>query len=179
MKREETAILGGGCFWCLEAVFQEVPGVQAVESGYAGGTQDHPTYKQVCSGTTGHAEVVRVRFDPDRVSYPELLSLFFATHDPTQKDRQGNDVGTQYRSAIMPADAEQERLAREAIDTQERSGLWPAPVVTTVEPGVTFWPAEDEHQDFYVRNQGQPYCLTIIDPKLEKARRVLDARAHS
>ena len=175
----ETAVFGGGCFWCLEAVFMEVDGVHEVTSGYAGGQRENPTYDQVCSGATGHAEVVRLRFDPTVVSYDELLDVFFSIHDPTQLNRQGNDVGPQYRSAIMPQDEEQERSAREAVRAQDESGVWQGPVVTTIEPGARFWPAESEHQDFFRRNTFQPYCQFIIAPKLKHARETCPARMRS
>ncbi len=175
----ETAVLGGGCFWCLEAVFAEVAGVHEVTSGYAGGQRENPTYAQVCSGATGHAEVVRLRFDPSVVGYRELLDIFFTIHDPTQLNRQGNDVGPQYRSAIMPQDQAQEEIAREAVQAQENSGVWKAPVVTTIEPGARFWPAEAEHQDFFQRNALQPYCQFVIAPKLEHARKAHPQRVRS
>ena len=168
--RLQTAILGGGCFWCLEAVFLQLQGVSEVVSGYAGGRRPNPTYQQVCSGATGHAEVVRIRFDPEVISYRQLLTVFFNIHDPTQLNRQGNDVGTQYRSTIMPLDDDQERVARDAVQSEDASGVWQQPVVTTIEPGVTFWPAEDEHQDFFERNAFQPYCQFVIAPKLAHAR---------
>ena len=166
----ETAVFGGGCFWCIEAVFQQLRGVHEAIPGYAGGDRDQPTYKEVCTGRTGHAEVIRVRFDPDVVGYRELLEVLFSIHDPTQRNRQGNDVGPQYRSCIMPQDEEQERIARDFISAQDAAGVWSAPVVTTVEPGATFWPAEAEHHDFYLRNTMQPYCQVMITPKLEHAR---------
>lgn len=176
MSTQQTAILGGGCFWCLDAVFRELNGVHEVSSGYAGGKRDNPTYEQVCSGATGHVEVVRIRFDPEVISYPELLRVFFNIHDPTQLNRQGQDVGTQYRSTIMPLDDAQERQAREAIRREEESGVWQDPVVTTVEPGVTFWSAETEHQDFFSSNMFQPYCQFVIAPKLKHARETFPER---
>jgi peptide-methionine (S)-S-oxide reductase len=166
----ETATLAGGCFWCTEAVFNDVIGVQKVESGYIGGTVDNPSYKQVCSGTTGHAEAIRVTFDTDVVSYGDILDIFLATHDPTQLNRQGNDIGTQYRSAIFPHGPEQEAEAKAAI---ERAGPdWPAPIVTTIEPLGTWWPAEDYHQEYW-QGEGQrnPYCLAVIPPKIRKLRK--------
>jgi peptide-methionine (S)-S-oxide reductase len=150
---EEQATLAGGCFWCTEAVFNDVIGVSKVESGYTGGHVAHPTYKQVCGGDTGHAEAIRITFDPDMISYGQLLDLFLATHDPTQLNRQGNDIGTQYRSAIFPHDAEQEAEARRAIERARAD--WPAPVVTTIEPLGNWWPAEDYHQDYW-SGEGQP-----------------------
>ena len=167
---EEQAILAGGCFWCTEAVFNDVIGVSRVESGYIGGHVANPGYKQVCGGDTGHAEAIRVTFDPSIISYDELLDLFFATHDPTQLNRQGNDVGTQYRSALFPLSPEQEAAARRAI---ERAGAdWPGPIVTTIEPAGNWWPAEDYHQDYWSgEGQRNPYCLAVIPPKLKKLRK--------
>ena len=175
---EQVAVLAGGCFWCTEAVFLDVVGVSKVESGYTGGTAVNPTYKQVCGGDTGHAEAIRVTFDPDQISYDDLLDIFFATHDPTQLNRQGTDVGTQYRSAIFPQDAEQERKAREALDraNQQLGGR----VVTTIEPKGEWYPAEDYHQDYWAgEGQRNPYCLATIPPKLQKLRKSFQARARS
>ena len=175
---EQVAVLAGGCFWCTEAVFLDVIGVNSVESGYTGGAVANPTYKQVCGGDTGHAEAIRVTFDPDVISYGELLDIFFATHDPTQLNRQGNDVGTQYRSAIFPQDAEQERQAREALARadQELGGR----VVTTIEPTGAWYPAEDYHQDYWAgEGQRNPYCLATIPPKLQKLRKSFQARQKS
>jgi len=175
---EQVAVLAGGCFWCTEAVFLDVIGVKSVESGYTGGTVANPSYKQVCGGDTGHAEAIRVTFDPDVLSYGELLDIFFATHDPTQLNRQGNDVGTQYRSAIFPQDAEQERQAREAIEraNREQGGR----VVTTIEPKAEWYPAEDYHQDYWAgEGQRSPYCLATIPPKLQKLRKSFQARQKS
>ena len=175
---DEVAVLAGGCFWCTEAVFRDVVGVSEVESGYIGGTVADPTYKQVCSGTTGHAEAIRVTFDPEIISYAEILDVFMGTHDPTQLNRQGNDVGTQYRSAIFPQNEEQERKAREAIAraniTHHES------VVTTIEPQGEWWPAEDYHQDYWAgEGQRNPYCLAVIPPKLQKLRKSFQARVKS
>jgi peptide-methionine (S)-S-oxide reductase len=167
----EVATLGGGCFWCLEAVYQEMPGVEEVVSGYAGGHVHNPTYDQVCDGVTGHAEVVQVTFDPARVSYREILELFFLIHDPTTKDRQGGDVGTQYRSAIFHHSEDQRRTAEEVMREVERSGTWDAPLVTELAPLEHFYPAERYHQDYYRRNPRQPYCQVVVEPKLAKARR--------
>jgi peptide-methionine (S)-S-oxide reductase len=175
---EEVAVFAGGCFWCTEAVFLDVIGVRSVESGYTGGHTANPTYKQVCSGDTGHAETIRVTFDPDVIRYDDLLDIFFATHDPTQLNRQGNDVGTQYRSAIFPQNAEQETKAREAIDraNQELGGR----VVTTIEPKGEWWPAEDYHQQYWEgEGQRNPYCIAHIPPKLQKLRKSFQARARS
>ena len=172
---EECAVLGGGCFWCTEAVFLDVVGVKSVESGYTGGSAANPTYKQVCGGETGHAEAIRITFDPEQLSYDDLLDIFFATHDPTQLNRQGNDVGTQYRSAIFPQSAEQETKARAAIarnNPEHGNGI-----VTTIEPKGEWYPAEDYHQDYWA-NEGQrnPYCIAVIPPKLQKLRKSFQAR---
>jgi peptide-methionine (S)-S-oxide reductase len=175
---EQVAVFAGGCFWCTEAVFLDVIGVKSVESGYTGGTVANPTYKQVCGGDTGHAEAIRITFDPEQISYDELLDIFFATHDPTQLNRQGNDVGTQYRSAIFPQDEDQERKAHEAIAraNQELGGR----VVTTIEPRGDWWPAEDYHQDYWAgEGQRNPYCIASIPPKLQKLRKSFQARAKS
>jgi peptide-methionine (S)-S-oxide reductase len=172
---EQVAVLAGGCFWCTEAVFLDVVGVSKVESGYTGGTLANPTYKQVCGGNTGHAEAIRVTFDPEQISYDELLDIFFATHDPTQLNRQGNDVGTQYRSAIFPQNAEQEQKAREAIDraNQAIGGR----VVTAIEPKGEWYPAEDYHQEYWAgEGQRNPYCLATIPPKLQKLRKSFQMR---
>jgi peptide-methionine (S)-S-oxide reductase len=175
---EERAILAGGCFWCTEAVFKDVIGVSAVESGYIGGHVDRPAYREVCGGNTGHAEAIRVTFDPSQVSYDELLDMFFATHDPTQLNRQGNDVGTQYRSAIFPASPEQEAAAWRGIE--RAAADWPAPIVTTIEPMATWYPAEDFHQDYWEgEGQRNPYCLAVIPPKLQKLRKSFAARLKS
>ncbi|MGD9810057.1 MAG: peptide-methionine (S)-S-oxide reductase MsrA [Sphingobium sp.] len=166
---EEIATLAGGCFWCTEAVFLQLAGVFGVESGYIGGGVPDPTYEQVCSGTTGHAEAIRIRFDPDVIGYADLLDVFFATHDPTTLNRQGNDVGTQYRSAIFPHDAEQEAAARAGIE-RARSGH-SAPIVTTIEPDAPWYPAENYHQDYWNRvGDRNPYCMAVIPPKLQKLR---------
>ena len=167
---EEQAILAGGCFWCTEAVFKDLIGVSTVESGYIGGHVDQPTYREVCGGDTGHAEAIRVTYDPDQIAYDDLLDIFFATHDPTQLNRQGNDVGTQYRSAIFPLDAAQEEAARRGIE--RAADGWPAPIVTTIEPLSTWYPAEDYHQDYWEgEGQRNPYCIAVIPPKLQKLRK--------
>ena len=182
---EKQAIFAGGCFWCTEAVFKDLAGVSAVESGYIGGHAGDPTYKQVCSGTTGHAEAIRITYDDAQISYDDLLDIFFATHDPTQLNRQGNDVGTQYRSAIFPHSPEQEEAARRGI--QRAQADWTQPIVTTIEaqsiaaadpsPGRTqeplqWWPAENYHQDYWEgEGQRNPYCLAVIPPKLAKLRK--------
>lgn len=167
----ETATLGGGCFWCLEPVFDELRGVVDVESGYAGGHVPAPTYEQVCAGRTGHAEVVRVTFDPRRVSFRDLLEVFFSVHDPTTPNRQGADVGTQYRSVILYESPEQERVAREVIAELEASGVLDGPVVTQVAPLEAYYPAEDYHQEYFARNGGQGYCRIVIAPKVAKFRK--------
>ncbi|GAA4817627.1 peptide-methionine (S)-S-oxide reductase MsrA [Sphingosinicella ginsenosidimutans] len=175
---EQQAILAGGCFWCTEAVFNDVIGVSKVESGYTGGTVTSPTYRQVCGGDTGHAEAIRVTFDPDQLSYDDLLDIFFATHDPTQLNRQGNDIGTQYRSAIFPNSPEQEEAAKQAIARNQAN--WPAPIATTIEPLGTWWPAEDYHQAYWEgEGQRSPYCLAVIPPKLQKLRKSFAARVKS
>jgi peptide-methionine (S)-S-oxide reductase len=159
-------------------VFNDVLGVSRVESGYIGGHVPNPTYRQVCGGDTGHAEAIRITYDPDAISYDELLDLFFATHDPTQLNRQGNDVGTQYRSAVFPHDAAQEEAARRAIERAQAE--WPAPIVTTVEPLSHWWPAEDYHQDYWSgEGQRNPYCLSVIPPKLTKLRKSFANRVRS
>jgi peptide-methionine (S)-S-oxide reductase len=167
----EVATLGGGCFWCLEAVFEELRGVQKVESGYSGGFVPDPTYRQVCTGTTGHAEVVRVTFDPAVVSFREILEVYFSIHDPTTLNRQGADVGTQYRSVIFYHTPEQKRVAEEVIAELEEAGLWDDPIVTEVAPSGAFYGAEGYHQEYFQRNQGQPYCQVVIAPKLAKFRK--------
>ncbi len=165
----EVATFAGGCFWCTEAVFRDVIGVEKVESGYIGGTVANPTYKQVCGGDTGHAEAIRVTFDPETIGYSDLLDIFFATHDPTQLNRQGNDVGTQYRSAIFPHSPEQETAARAGI---ERAGEGRGKIVTTIEPLATWYPAEDYHQEYWEGDgQRNSYCIAVIPPKLQKLRK--------
>jgi peptide-methionine (S)-S-oxide reductase len=168
--RLETATLGGGCFWCLEAAFTRLRGVLGVASGYMGGHVDQPSYEQVCGGDTDHAEVVRVAFDPDQISYGQLLEVFFVIHDPTTPDRQGNDVGSQYRSAIFCHDPEQERAARDMVAWLETERVFDAPIVTRIEPASTFWPAEDYHQDYFARHPAQPYCMFVVAPKVAKLR---------
>jgi peptide-methionine (S)-S-oxide reductase len=175
---DQVAVLAGGCFWCTEAVFLDVVGLKSVESGYTGGNSPNPTYKQVCSGGTGHAEAVKITFDPEQIGFDELLDIFFATHDPTQLNRQGNDVGTQYRSAIFPQSPEQEEKARAAIERAnvEHGGR----VVTTIEPMAAWYPAEADHQDYWAREgQRNPYCLAVIPPKLQKLRKSFQARLKS
>jgi peptide-methionine (S)-S-oxide reductase len=174
----EIATLAGGCFWCTEAVFKDVIGVEAVESGYIGGTVRNPTYKQICRGDTGHAEAIRITFDPDQVRYGDLLDMFFATHDPTQLNRQGNDVGTQYRSAIFPHSPDQREEAQAAIARAAQD--WPAPIVTSIEPLSEWYPAEDYHQQYWEgEGQRNPYCLAVIPPKLAKLRKSFAQRSRT
>ena len=169
--RLEVATLGGGCFWCLEAVYDELTGVKEVVSGYSGGQVANPTYRQVCDGTTGHAEVVQVTFDPQVVSFAEILQVFFTVHDPTTLNRQGADVGTQYRSAIFYHNEAQQETAESMIPQLNEADIWPDPIVTEVVPAETFYPAEDYHQEYYQNNSGQPYCRVVISPKLAKFRK--------
>jgi peptide-methionine (S)-S-oxide reductase len=174
--RTELATLGGGCFWCLEAVFEQLRGVEKVESGYSGGSLPNPTYKAVCSGTTGHAEVVQVTFDPSAISFRELLEVFFAVHDPTTLNRQGNDVGTQYRSAIFYHSSQQQVTAEAVIRELTEQQLWPNPVVTEVKPVAEFFKAEDYHQGYFRNNPAQPYCQLVVNPKVVKARKGFAAK---
>lgn len=167
----QTATLAGGCFWCLEAVFDEVKGVQSVESGYAGGHVENPSYKAVCTGMTGHAEVVRITFDPNIVSYRDLLHVFFGIHDPTTLNRQGADVGTQYRSAIFYHDEEQKKIAEEVIAELEEQKIFEKPIVTTLEKMDKFYVAEDYHQEYFANNPYQPYCMAVVAPKVSKFRK--------
>jgi peptide-methionine (S)-S-oxide reductase len=169
-QRTELATLGGGCFWCLEAVFRELRGVSRVVSGYAGGSVPHPTYEAVCTGRTGHAEVVQVSFDPAVISFRDLLEVFFTIHDPTTLDRQGADTGSQYRSVVFCHGPEQERITRETMREIEGAGLWGAPLVTEVAPLTAFYPAEAYHQEYFERNPGQAYCRAVIAPKVAKFR---------
>jgi peptide-methionine (S)-S-oxide reductase len=172
----ETAILGGGCFWCLEAALRQLDGVESVVSGYCGGRPDHPSYEEVCDGDSGHAEVVQVSFEPAVIAYRTLLEAFFAIHDPTTQDRQGNDVGTQYRSVIFTCSPEQEREARATIAELAQAQVWPQPIVTQVLPAPTFWPAEDYHQDYFAHHPSQPYCVAVVAPKAAKLRQKFAAR---
>lgn len=165
----DEIVVAGGCFWCLDSVFRHLRGVEEVISGYVGGSVEHPTYEQVCTGTTGHAEAVKVVFDEQQLPVDTLLDVFFTLHDPTTLNRQGNDVGTQYRSAMFPTDAAQRETFERAI--QRAQEWWDAPIVTTVEPLGTFWPAEDYHQDFFAKNPGQGYCQAVIPAKVAKVRR--------
>jgi peptide-methionine (S)-S-oxide reductase len=175
-QRLETATLGGGCFWCLEAVFERLEGVEKVMSGYTGGRVPDPSYELVCSGLTGHAEVVQITFDPSVLPYRELLEIFFAFHDPTTLNRQGNDVGTQYRSAIYHHSPEQERTAREVIEQLRRDGTWDDPIVTEVTPLDRFYPAEEYHRQYFQRNPTRMYCQAVVAPKVAKLRREFAGR---
>ncbi len=170
-SRREVITLGGGCFWCLDAVFKDIKGVEKIVSGYSGGATQDPTYEDVCSGATGHAEVVQITFDPSVVSLEELLHVFFTLHDPTTKDRQGNDVGSQYRSIVLYRDQAQKSAAEKAIKDIDDSEAWGARAVTEVKPFSVFYPAEEYHQDYYRRNPFQPYCMAVIRPKVAKLRK--------
>lgn len=170
-EKVETATLAGGCFWCLEAVYDQLKGVTGVVSGYAGGHVPNPDYRSVCSGSTGHAEVVQLSFDPAQISFKEILEVFFTIHDPTQLNRQGNDVGTQYRSAIFYHNEEQKETAEQVIRNLVAQNLWEKPVVTQLEPYTEFYPAEDYHQEYFENNPYQPYCLVIVAPKVAKFRK--------
>ena len=172
----ESATLAGGCFWCIEAVFVKIIGVEKVVSGYAGGAAENPTYRQVCTGATGHAEVIQVTFDPSKITYKEILELFFAFHDPTTRDRQGADVGTQYRSAIFYHSPEQHAQAIEVITRLNAEGVFNFPIVTEVVPLTQFYPAEDYHQNYFAQNPDQPYCVAAITPKLAKLRKYYAGR---
>jgi peptide-methionine (S)-S-oxide reductase len=167
----EQAVLAGGCFWCLDAAFRQLRGVEKVESGYAGGTVANPSYRDVCSGDTGHAEVVRITFDPSVLSYRDLLGVFFTIHDPTTLNRQGGDVGTQYRSAIYYLSDTQQQAAREVMDELAREKVWDDPIVTELIAAPTFYAAEQYHQDYYANNSQQPYCAAVIAPKVAKVRK--------
>ena len=167
---KEVVTLGGGCFWCIEAIFEELNGVEQVESGYSGGWVDDPTYEQVCTGTTGHAEVVQVTFDPKTISLKEILEVFFTVHDPTTLNRQGADIGTQYRSAIFCRSEEQKTIAEQVIREIQKAKLWKAPIVTKLVPFKAFYKAEDYHQEYYKKNPGQAYCRIVIAPKIKKFR---------
>lgn len=167
----QTATLAGGCFWCLEAVYDDLKGVHSVESGYAGGYVDNPTYRDVCNGNTGHAEVVQIRFDPGVISYRDLLNVFFTIHDPTTLNRQGADIGTQYRSAIFTHDEEQKQIAEEVIRDLNAKKIWDNPIVTEVTKFDRFYMAEDYHQEYFARNPYQPYCQVVVAPKVSKFRK--------
>lgn len=172
----DIATLAGGCFWCLEAVYDQMKGVVAVESGYTGGQADYPTYEAVCSGRTGHAEAVRITFDPTLVSYRELLEVLFVIHDPTTLNRQGHDVGTQYRSAIFYHTPEQKQVAKEVIAAITKEGIYPGPIVTQVEPAGTWYEAEPHHQKYFLRNPFQGYCTAVVAPKVAKFRKLFTAK---
>jgi peptide-methionine (S)-S-oxide reductase len=169
MAKSESAVLGGGCFWCVEAALLQLDGVLSVENGYMGGNVDQPTYEQVCTGRTGHVEVVRVEFDPSIISYRELLEVFFTAHDPTTLNRQGNDMGTQYRSVIFVLNG-QRKIAESVIADLTVSHIFDAPIVTSIEPAKTFWKAEGYHQNYFANNSHQPYCLFAVAPKVAKVR---------
>lgn len=175
-RQLETATLAGGCFWCLEAVYDEIEGIEDVVSGYAGGSAPDPTYEQVCSGRTGHAEVVQIKFDPRAITFSDILDVFFTIHDPTTLNRQGNDVGTQYRSAIFYHSPEQEQTARRKIAELEAEKMWDRPIVTEVVPLTAFYPAEEYHQEYFRRNPNQGYCQIVVAPKVAKARKLFFAR---
>lgn len=170
-RPEEVATLAAGCFWCVEAVFEQLRGVSRVESGYSGGVVENPTYEQVCTGTTGHAEVLQVHFDPGEIPFSDLLDVFFTIHDPTTLNRQGGDTGTQYRSAIFYHSAEQKATAESVIERVERAGIWADPIVTEVTPFEVFFPAEEYHQEYFRQNPAQPYCRAVIAPKVAKFRK--------
>jgi len=176
MSTLQTAILGGGCFWCLDAVFRDLEGVASVESGYAGGSGANPTYEAVCGGRSGHAEVVKIAFDPAELSFEDLLRVFFTIHDPTTPNRQGNDVGTQYRSVIFAQTDEQRAVAHRVIAQVEQEKLYPGKVVTQVEDAQPYYPAERYHQDYFENNAGQPYCMFVVAPKVSKFRKQYASR---
>lgn len=171
-----TATLGAGCFWCVEAVFAELKGVKSVKSGYSGGTIKNPSYREVCTGRTGHAEVVSIEYDPNEISYAELLEVFWAVHDPTTLNRQGGDVGTQYRSVIFYHDQEQREIAELSKETANESGLWKDPIVTEIAAFSAFYPAEDYHDNYFALNGDQPYCAAVVRPKVEKFRHLFAAK---
>lgn len=170
-KRMKYATLGGGCFWCIEALYCDLKGVDRVVSGYAGGSVPNPTYQQVCQGNTGHAEVVQVQFDPKLISIQEIFRIFFMIHNPTTLNRQGGDVGTQYRSVIFYSDSEEQRIAKEILSEIESKNIWNNPIVTEIAPLETFYPAETYHQEYFKRNADQPYCIAVIEPKVSKFRK--------
>lgn len=179
MPELETATLAAGCFWCVEAVFDDLVGVEDVVSGYSGGHTENPTYKEVCSETTGHAEVAQIKFDPDKLSYADLLRVFFAVHDPTTLNRQGNDIGSSYRSAIFYHSDEQKKTAEDIIDEVTKEGVYDNPIVTEVTALGKFWPAEDYHQEYFANNPGQPYCVGVVAPKVAKFRQKFASRLKS
>ncbi|MDZ4797274.1 MAG: peptide-methionine (S)-S-oxide reductase MsrA [Bryobacteraceae bacterium] len=176
MPNREITTLGGGCFWCLEAVYLEMEGVESVVSGYMGGHVDNPDYRRVCEGTTGHAEVVQLTFDPDITSFREILEVFFVIHDPTTKDRQGSDVGSQYRSAIFFHSEKQRQIAEDTVAELERDRAFSASVVTQIVPAETFWPAEDYHQNYFAQHSLQGYCMFVVAPKVKKFRSTFETK---
>ncbi len=171
----DTATFGGGCFWCTEAMFAELKGVQSAVSGYSGGIVKNPSYKEVCAGTTGHAEVIQVVYDPTIITFAQLMQVFFLTHDPTTLNRQGNDIGTQYRSVVFYRNEEEKRIAQETIAEVATSGVYSDRIVTTLEPFEVFYEAEDYHQDYFSQNSNQPYCSLVINPKLMKFRKTFES----
>jgi peptide-methionine (S)-S-oxide reductase len=175
-KNDEVATFGGGCFWCVEAIFERVKGVYKAESGYSGGHVANPDYRMVSSGTTGHAEVVQITFDPETVSFLELLEIFFKTHDPTTLNRQGADVGTQYRSVVLYHNEEQKQITRQVISQLDSEGIWKDPIVTAVEPFEAFYKAEDYHQEYFENNPDQGYCRLVITPKVEKFEKIFSEK---
>ena len=179
MQKLETITLGGGCFWCVEAVFDDLQGVEDVVSGYMGGHSVSPSYEEICTGQSGHAEVIQVKFDPLKISFREILEVFFAVHDPTTLNRQGNDAGTQYRSAIFYSTEEQKQIAEQVIASVGGGRLWDEPIVTEVVPAATFYPAEEYHQEFFKRNPHQGYCMAVVSPKLSKFRKNFSKRLKS
>jgi peptide-methionine (S)-S-oxide reductase len=172
----ERATLGAGCFWCVEAIFRRLEGVEAVDPGYSGGTLERPAYEQVCTGKTGHAEVCQIMFDPSRVSYETILEVFWMTHDPTTKNRQGNDIGMQYRSVIFFHNNKQRKLAEEYKTKLDAAKIWEHPILTEIVPYERFWPAEEYHRDYYANNPGQSYCAYVIAPKVEKFQKAFNSR---
>ncbi|MFW5657071.1 MAG: peptide-methionine (S)-S-oxide reductase MsrA [Bacteroidota bacterium] len=175
-KNMEKATFGAGCFWCVEAIFSRLEGVESVVSGYSGGKIKNPTYKEVCSGRTGHAEVVQITFEPEVISFEELLEVFWKTHDPTTPNRQGNDVGTQYRSAVFYHNEKQKELAKKYKERLNSAGIWDNPIVTEITPFEAFYKAEDYHQEYYENNADQPYCSFVITPKIEKFEKIFKDR---
>lgn len=176
MSSVQSATLGGGCFWCIESAFNKVEGVISANSGYAGGEMENPSYEAVCKGDTGHAEVVRVNFDPEQISYRDILEIFFALHNPTQLNRQGNDVGTQYRSEVFYHDDAQRAAAQQIIQEMEQDAVWPDPILTKVSPLTNYYQAEDYHQDYFNNNPQNQYCAMVVAPKLAKFKRNFAAR---
>jgi peptide-methionine (S)-S-oxide reductase len=179
MSNLETATLAAGCFWCVEAVFDDLKGVEDVVSGYSGGHTENPTYREVCDGATGHAEVIQVKFNPDGISFKEILQVFFSVHDPTTLNRQGHDIGTQYRSAVFYHSDEQKRVAEETIKEVNEEGIWDAPIVTEVTPFDKFYIGEDYHQEYFANNPNQPYCAAVVAPKVAKFRQKFLSRLKS